>query len=101
MYQYSCTHQQHPELPQQHFQPELAAPFPAGPAASVEHSQSGHDFDRAGQIHPDQTAAAGFPLGPAKQVTKPMLTAIKGVGFDPWLSKEEWPADAKVQVVLR
>lgn len=40
-------------------------------------------------------------LGPAKDVTKPMIAAIKGAGFDPWLAKEEWPADAKVQVVLR
>ena len=40
-------------------------------------------------------------LGPAKEVTKPMIAAIKGAGFDPWLSKEEWPADAKVQIVLR
>ena len=40
-------------------------------------------------------------LGSAKDVTKPMIAAIKGAGFDPWLSKEEWPADAKVQVVLR
>lgn len=41
-------------------------------------------------------------LGAPKQVTKPMLASIKTLaGFDPWLSKEEWPADAKVQVVLR
>ncbi len=40
-------------------------------------------------------------LGPAKQVTKPMIAAIKSAGFDPWLSKEEWPADAETQVVLR
>jgi hypothetical protein len=40
-------------------------------------------------------------LGPAKQVTKPMIQAIKGAGFDPWLAKESWPDDAKVQVVLR
>ena len=40
-------------------------------------------------------------LGAPKEVTKPMLKAIKEAGFDPWLSKEEWPADAKVQVVLR
>jgi len=40
-------------------------------------------------------------LGSAKDVTKPMIAAIKGAGFDPWLSKEEWPADAKTQVVLR
>jgi len=41
-------------------------------------------------------------LGPAKQVTKPMIVAIREkAGFDPWLAKEEWPADAKVQVVLR
>jgi copper chaperone CopZ len=40
-------------------------------------------------------------LGPAKQVTKPMLVAIKQAGFDPWLAKEDWPADAKAQVVAR
>ena len=40
-------------------------------------------------------------LGPAKQVTKPMIAAIKMAGFDPWLAKEEWPADAKADVVLR
>ena len=40
-------------------------------------------------------------LGSAKDVTKPMIAAIKGAGFDPWLSKEEWPADAKAHVVLR
>lgn len=40
-------------------------------------------------------------LGPAKQVTKPMIAAIKNAGFDPWLSKEEWPADAQTQVVQR
>lgn len=40
-------------------------------------------------------------LGTAKEVTKPMIAAIKGAGFDPWLSKEEWPADAQTQVVLR
>ena len=40
-------------------------------------------------------------LGPPKQVTKPMLVAIKQAGFDPWLAKEEWPAGAKVQVVSR
>jgi hypothetical protein len=40
-------------------------------------------------------------LGPPKQVTKPMLVAIKQAGFDPWLAKEEWPAEAKAQVVAR
>jgi hypothetical protein len=40
-------------------------------------------------------------LGPAKQVTKPMLAAIKGAGFDPWLARETWPADASVQVLWR
>ncbi|HEY0250101.1 MAG TPA: hypothetical protein VGC41_01190, partial [Kofleriaceae bacterium] len=40
-------------------------------------------------------------LGPAKEVTKPMLAAIKNAGFDPWLAKESWPADAKVGVVTR
>jgi copper chaperone CopZ len=40
-------------------------------------------------------------LGAPKQVTKPMLAAIKTAGFDPWLAKESWPTDAKVQVVMR
>ena len=40
-------------------------------------------------------------LGPPKQVTKPMLVAIKQAGFDPWLAKDSWPDDAKVQVVPR
>jgi hypothetical protein len=40
-------------------------------------------------------------LGPPKDVTKPMLVAIKSAGFDPWLAKESWPdtARAAVQVV--
>jgi len=42
-------------------------------------------------------------LGTAKDVTKPMLVAIKSAGFDPWLAKETWPdgASASVQVVPR
>jgi len=40
-------------------------------------------------------------LGAPKQVTKPMLVAIKNAGFDPWLAKESWPADAKAEVVVR
>ena len=40
-------------------------------------------------------------LGTPKDVTKPMIAAIKSAGFDPWLAKETWPADAKAQVVLR
>ncbi|MBA3501825.1 MAG: hypothetical protein M4D80_20305 [Myxococcota bacterium] len=43
-------------------------------------------------------------LGTPKEVTKPMLAAIKTkAGFDPWLSKDSWPDDAqgKVQVVWR
>jgi copper chaperone CopZ len=42
-------------------------------------------------------------LGTAKDVTKPMIVAIKGQGFDPWLAKESWPDDAQkvVQVVAR
>lgn len=38
-------------------------------------------------------------LGAPKEVTKPMLVAIKGAGFDPWLAKESWPEDADVAVV--
>jgi hypothetical protein len=40
-------------------------------------------------------------LGPAKEVTKPMIAAIKKAGFDPWLAKESWPADVDAQVVMR
>lgn len=43
-------------------------------------------------------------LGTPKDVTKPMLVAIKTkAGFDPWLAKDSWPDDAqaKVQVVWR
>ena len=40
-------------------------------------------------------------LGTPEDVTKPMIAAIKQAGFDPWLSPKPWPADAKVQVVLR
>lgn len=42
-------------------------------------------------------------LGAPKDVTQPMLKAIKEAGFDPWLAKETWPDDAKdrVQIVLR
>jgi copper chaperone CopZ len=40
-------------------------------------------------------------LGPADKATKPMVAAIKTAGFDPWLAKQSWPADAKVQVVHR
>lgn len=40
-------------------------------------------------------------LGPAKQVTRPMLAAIRRAGFDPWLAKETWPADAQAQVLWR
>jgi hypothetical protein len=40
-------------------------------------------------------------LGAPKQVTKPMLVAIKQSGFDPWLAKESWPEEATAQVVER
>ena len=40
-------------------------------------------------------------LGPAKQVTKPVLVAIKSQGFDPWLAKETWPDGVKAQVIKR
>jgi hypothetical protein len=40
-------------------------------------------------------------LGPAAEVTKPMLAAIKQAGFDPWLARETWPEDAKAEVVPR
>jgi copper chaperone CopZ len=40
-------------------------------------------------------------LGTPKEVTKPMLVAIKGAGFDPWLAKETWPEGAKADVVPR
>ena len=40
-------------------------------------------------------------LGTPKEVTRPMIAAIKQAGFDPWLAKETWPDDAKADVVLR
>jgi hypothetical protein len=40
-------------------------------------------------------------LGAPQQVTKPMLVAIRSAGFDPWLAKDAWPADASAQVVTR
>jgi hypothetical protein len=40
-------------------------------------------------------------LGPAKQVTKPMIAAIKQAGFDPWLARESWPEGAEARVVAR
>lgn len=40
-------------------------------------------------------------LGTPKDVTKPMLVAIKSAGFDPWLAKETWPDGAKTDVVVR
>ena len=39
--------------------------------------------------------------GAAKEVTRPMIAAIKSAGFDPWLAKESWPDGAQVQVVMR
>jgi len=40
-------------------------------------------------------------LGPAKEVTKPILVAIKSQGFDPWLAKESWPEGVEAQVIRR
>ena len=40
-------------------------------------------------------------LGTPKDVTRPMLAAIKQTGFDPWLAKTAWPEGAAVQVVRR
>jgi hypothetical protein len=40
-------------------------------------------------------------LGAPKQVTRPMIVAITLAGFDPWLAREDWPADAKAEVVTR
>lgn len=40
-------------------------------------------------------------LGPAKQVTRPMLAAIRSAGFDPWLARESWPADARATPIAR
>ncbi|GEM_PF-1800609 len=39
-------------------------------------------------------------LGSPKDVTKPMLVAIKSAGFDPWLAKEAWPPDADAAVSI-
>jgi copper chaperone CopZ len=40
-------------------------------------------------------------LGTPKDVTRPMIAAILRAGFDPWLAREDWPAEAKAQVVAR
>jgi copper chaperone CopZ len=40
-------------------------------------------------------------LGAAKQVTRPMIAAIKRAGFDPWLAKESWPDGVEAQVIAR
>jgi hypothetical protein len=40
-------------------------------------------------------------LGAPKQVTRPMLAAIKQAGFDPWLASETWPDKVDAQVVRR
>ena len=40
-------------------------------------------------------------LGPAKQVTRPMIAAIKRAGFDPWLSKESWPDGVNAKIIER
>jgi hypothetical protein len=40
-------------------------------------------------------------LGSAKQVTRPMIAAIKQAGFDPWLARESWPEGAEVKIVAR
>jgi hypothetical protein len=42
-------------------------------------------------------------LGDPKTVTTPIIAAIKNAGFDPWLGKEIWPADAQAiaEVVKR
>ena len=40
-------------------------------------------------------------LGAPKEVTRPILAAIKAQGFDPWLAKESWPEGAEVQVIRR
>jgi hypothetical protein len=40
-------------------------------------------------------------LGTPKDVTRPMVAAIKNAGFDPWLAREDWPADVKAAVVAR
>ena len=40
-------------------------------------------------------------LGTPKDVTAPMLEAIKDAGFDPWLSKESWPDGVNAKIVER
>ena len=40
-------------------------------------------------------------LGTPKDVTRPMIAAIRNAGFDPWLAKSSWPDDAVVQVVAK
>jgi hypothetical protein len=65
--------------------------------------QSNKDVYELGFDLPNEAIFVSYDatLGPAKQVTKPMLTAIRQAGFDPWLAKETWPDDAHVQVLWR
>ena len=65
--------------------------------------QSNKDVYELGFDLPNEAIFVSYDatLGPAKQVTKPMLTAIREAGFDPWLAKETWPDDAHVQVLWR
>ena len=65
--------------------------------------QANHDVYELGFDLPNESIFVSYDaaLGPAKQVTKPMLAAIRQAGFDPWLAKETWPDDAHVQVLWR
>lgn len=65
--------------------------------------QNNHDVYELGFDLPNEAIFVSYDaaLGPAKQVTKPMLAAIREAGFDPWLAKETWPDDARVQVLWR
>ncbi|HWO18514.1 MAG TPA: hypothetical protein VNO30_07045 [Kofleriaceae bacterium] len=40
-------------------------------------------------------------LGTPKEVTRPMIAAIKRAGFDPWLAKESWPDGVTARVIER
>lgn len=65
--------------------------------------QSNKDVYELGFDLPNEAIFVSYDaaLGPAKQVTKPMLASIRQAGFDPWLAKQTWPDDAHVQVLWR
>ena len=123
----ACTKREAPEERGQHDRLATAAPREARSAPRAKPAQLTHVTLKALGMYCEEscplkvrTALADVPavyelgfdvstesifvsydatLGAPKEVTKPMLVAIKAAGFDPWLAKETWPSGADVAVV--